>query len=88
MTLEEVRSLVHAAPFQSFDMFLADGSFIRVPHPDFIAIGKNVVVVIGEDDVSKTIDPLHIVSLEEAVGCSGEGARLVHPASVLAFASV
>ena len=38
MTLEEVRSLVHAAPFQSFDMHLADGSSIRVPHPDFIAI--------------------------------------------------
>jgi hypothetical protein len=38
MTLDEVRSLVHAAPFQSFDMYLADGSFIRIPHPDFIAI--------------------------------------------------
>ena len=38
MTLEEVRSVVHAAPFQPFDMDLADGSSIRVPHPDFIAI--------------------------------------------------
>jgi hypothetical protein len=38
MTLDEVRSLVHAASFQSFDMYLADGSSIRIPHPDFIAI--------------------------------------------------
>jgi hypothetical protein len=38
MTLEEVRSVVHAAPFQSFAMHLADGSSIRIPHPDFIAI--------------------------------------------------
>jgi hypothetical protein len=36
-----------------------------VPHPDFISIGKNVVVVIGEDDSVTTLDALHIVALDE-----------------------
>jgi hypothetical protein len=54
--------------FRPFTLHLTDGRHFIVPHPDFIAVGKNVVVVIGEDDASRTIDPLHIVSLEEAVG--------------------
>lgn len=53
--------------FRPFVMHLSDGRQFAVPHPDFVAIGKNVVVVIGEDDVSRTIDPLHIVSIEEAL---------------------
>jgi len=53
--------------FRPFVMHLSDGRHFTVPHPDFVAIGRNVVVVIGEDDVSRTIDPLHIVSIEEAL---------------------
>jgi hypothetical protein len=53
--------------FRPFVMHLSDGRLFAVPHPDFVAIGKNVVVVIGEDDVSRRIDPLHIVSIEEAL---------------------
>jgi hypothetical protein len=64
MTLEEVRSLVHAAPFQSFNMFLADGSFIRVPHPDFIAIpGAGCTVALyKEGERAHTIVDLLLVT--------------------------
>ena len=33
--------------------------------PEFVAVGKRVVVVIGKNDQVNTVDPLHIVSLEE-----------------------
>ncbi len=38
---------------------------IEVPHHDFIAVGKNVVVVLDEKDHSAKIDALHIVSIED-----------------------
>jgi hypothetical protein len=53
--------------FRPFVLHLSDGRHFAVPHSDFVAVGRNVVVVIGEDDVSRTIDPLHIVSAEEAL---------------------
>jgi len=36
-----------------------------VSHHDFIAVGKNVVVVLDEKDYSTKIDALHIVSVED-----------------------
>lgn len=64
MTLEEVRSLVHAAPFRSFDMHLADGSAIRVPHPDFIAIpaAGRTVALYKEGERAHTIVDLLLVT--------------------------
>jgi hypothetical protein len=67
MNSQEIRERMQNG-FRPFTLHLTDGRHFTVPHPNFIAVGKNVVVVIGEDDVSRTIDPLHIVSLEETVG--------------------
>ena len=67
MNSQEIRERMQNG-FRPFTLHLTDGRHFTVPHPDFIAVGKNVVVVIGEDDVSRTIDPLRIVSLEETVG--------------------
>lgn len=66
MTLDEVRSLVHAAPFQSFDMHLADGSSIRVPHPDFIAIpdaGRTVALYKEGERAHTIVDRLLVTKL-------------------------
>ena len=67
MNSQEIRGRMQNG-FRPFTLHVTDGRHFTVPHSDFIAVGKNVVVVIGEDDVSRTIDPLHIVSLEETVG--------------------
>ena len=53
-------------PFQAFTIRLSDGRSFDVPHPDFIAIGRGVVSVIDQEDVSHTLDALHIVSINEA----------------------
>jgi len=51
--------------FKPFTIHLSDGRKFRVPHPEFLAVGKRVGVVIGKNDRVNTIDPLHIVSLED-----------------------
>ena len=64
MTLEEVRKAVHAVPFQSFTMYLADGTSIRVPHPDFIALpaAGRTVAIYGENERAHSIIDLLLVT--------------------------
>lgn len=54
-----------AGGFKPFIIHHSDGRKFSVPHPEFVAVGKSVIVVIGKDDQVNTIDPQHIVSLEE-----------------------
>lgn len=50
--------------FRSFIIELSSGKRYTVPHPEFIMVGKTVVVVMGADESVVTIDPLHITALE------------------------
>jgi hypothetical protein len=51
---------------KSFSLRLSDGRILPVPHPDFIAVGQNVIRVIGENDKVSRMDPHHVVSIEES----------------------
>ena len=51
--------------FQPFTIRLSDGRSFDVPHPDFIAVGRGVLSVIDQEDVSHTLDALQIVSIDE-----------------------
>ena len=53
--------------FHPFTLHLSDGRNFPVRHPEYVAVGQKIVVVIGEDDFANVIDPLHIVSIEERV---------------------
>ena len=64
MNIERIRKMVTNG-FKPFTLYTSDGRKFAVPHPEFVAVGKRVVVVIGKDDRVNTLDPLHIVSLEE-----------------------
>jgi len=44
---------------------LSDGTRVRVVHPDFVAVSPGQVLVIGKDESVTTIDPLHVVAIEE-----------------------
>ena len=50
--------------FKPFVLELSSGRRVPVPHPDFIAIGKGVVVVLGKDDSVNHIDALHITAMK------------------------
>ncbi len=64
MNLAQIRSRLRNG-FQPFALVTTDGRRFEVPHPEFIAVGKSVVVVLGNDDLTTKIDALHIVSLED-----------------------
>jgi hypothetical protein len=66
MDIEGVREAMHKQPFQPFVMRLADGRSLHVPHPDFLAVGKRRLVLIDENDGWSFIEPLMIVSIEQA----------------------
>ncbi len=53
--------------FQPFTIHLSDGRSFSVPHRDFVAVGRGIVSVIDERDISHALDTLHIVSIGEAV---------------------
>ncbi|MEP6820829.1 MAG: hypothetical protein ABI946_00605 [Chthoniobacterales bacterium] len=38
MKLDQLREVMHAAPFVPFTIYVADGSTVEIPHPDFIAL--------------------------------------------------
>jgi hypothetical protein len=65
MNTAEIRERLGRS-FRPFVLCLSDGRKIQVPSSDHIAIGKAVVAVIGDDDISRTIDALHIVSIDES----------------------
>jgi hypothetical protein len=56
--------------FSPFVLRLSDGRRLVVPHRDFIAVSPKVVVVIGEDELAVTINPLHIVSVDDLAPAS------------------
>jgi hypothetical protein len=52
--------------FKPFMVHLSDGRSYRVPHPEFIAVGRGFIVIVDEEqNVPRTIDTLHIVSIDE-----------------------
>lgn len=63
MNIQQIRDRVTNG-FNPFVIHLSDGRKFPVPHPEFVAVGRNVVVVIGKNDRVNMIDPLHIRSLE------------------------
>ena len=67
MTIEELRKIVHATPFQPFVMHIADGRAVRVPHPDFIAIGghgRTVIVTTEDETLWNLVDLLLVTDVE------------------------
>jgi hypothetical protein len=64
MNLDRIRErLING--FKPFVLELSSGRRLRMPHPDFIMIGKNVVAVMGENDSATIADAVHIVSLTD-----------------------
>lgn len=65
MVIEQIRERLRNG-FQPFALQLSNGKRLAVPHQDFIALHPRMVVVIDAKGISHTINPLHIVSIDEA----------------------
>ena len=64
MNIQRIREMVTNG-FKPFTICVSNGRKFPVPHPEFVAVGKNMVVVIGKNDRVNTLDPIHITSIEE-----------------------
>lgn len=66
MNLDPIRNRLNTV-FKPFTLHLTDGRKIPVPHRDFIAIGRGIVVVVDENDVDQVVDALQVVSIEDRI---------------------
>ena len=64
MNTEQIKLRMRGG-FKPFVLHLSDGRAFRIAHPEFILVGRGVVAVLREDDLVETLDPLHIVSVED-----------------------
>lgn len=66
MTIEAIRRLIDAQPFQPFTMHLADGREIPVHHREFImaAPSGRTLVVLEPDDTMHIVDLLLVADVE------------------------
>jgi hypothetical protein len=75
MTIEQLRNVYNAQPFQPFLIHLADGRHVPVRHRDFImpAPSGRTVIVYQPDDSFNIIDLLLATDLEVASAAATPG---------------
>jgi hypothetical protein len=58
--------MVRAAPFQPFNVRMADGRVFHIPHPDFISIfpSGRVAIITSLDDSFSIVDLILMTELE------------------------
>ena len=66
MTIEQLREMHLARPFQPFDIHLADGRTLTVDHPEFLSQSRTgrTIYVTSSDDRLEIVDLLLVVSLK------------------------
>jgi len=67
MNLDLIRKRVTGG-FRPFVIRTSDGREFKVPHPEFIAVGKYAVAVVDADGDIDTIAALHIASIKDLTG--------------------
>ncbi|HEV2969586.1 MAG TPA: hypothetical protein VGY55_06315 [Pirellulales bacterium] len=75
MNIDGLRSALRREPFQQFAIRLADGRTVPVRHPEFVAVGPRLVLVVDEDNSWSIIEPLLIVSLDSLPKRNGENGK-------------
>jgi len=66
MTIEQLRAMHQARPFQPFDIHLADGRTLAVRHPEFLSHSPagRTIAVSHTDETIEIVDLLLVVSLK------------------------
>jgi len=69
VTIDQVRKLYQAQPFQPFRVHLADSRHFDVTHPEVMAINEpGRTIVVAHEGVFEIIDLLLVTSLETLNG--------------------
>jgi hypothetical protein len=66
MTIEQMRKLHSARPFQPFDIYLADGRTLPIEHPELLLQSQSgrTIAVANADDTIEVVDLLLVVSIK------------------------
>lgn len=64
MNVEHIRARLRDT-FRPFAVVTSSGNKYGVPHPDFIFVTDRTVIVADEQGYTTSLDPLHIVGLED-----------------------
>lgn len=77
MTVQQLRRLREARPFEPFALWLGDGRRIPVEHPEFLAIfpGGRTLFVAQPDESFDIIDLLPVTSLHVGDGKPKRGRK-------------
>jgi hypothetical protein len=77
VTIEQIRNLYNAQPFQPFVIHLADGRQVPVHHREFImAVPSGRTIFVAQpDDTVNIIDLLLVTDLELKPASNGPGKR-------------
>ncbi len=71
MTIDRLRSVLHATPFKPFTLHLADGRDFFIPHPEFLfappTSGRTVIAATTDGDF-EIIDLMLVTTIEVADG--------------------
>jgi hypothetical protein len=65
MSIDDIRKRIEGG-FIPFKVRTSDGYEFKVPHREFVYLTKRRVVISDDKGYVNVLDPLHIVSLEEA----------------------
>jgi hypothetical protein len=77
MTIEQLRKVHQARPFQPFTIHIADGRHYHVPHNDYLSHSPSgrTVIVYHPDDSASIIDLLLVTEVRVQAQASPNGER-------------
>jgi hypothetical protein len=77
MTVDRVRELYQAKPFQAFTVHLADGREVQVKSPEFMSFSPSgrTIAVHEPDDSLRIVDLLLVTELHVAANGGSTGRR-------------
>lgn len=80
MTVEQLRRMHQARPFQPFDIHLADGRTLPVDHPEFLAVPNpgRTIGVGCHDGTIEIVDLLLVTSLKPRPNGTAKRGRSGH----------
>jgi hypothetical protein len=62
--METIREWLHRAPFEPFEIRLSNGEVHQVRHPEYVALGKNRIIIVDpETDKAVHCGLIHVNSI-------------------------
>ena len=81
MTVEQLRNALQAQPFRPFNLRMADGRALLVPHKEFLTMspGGRTIIVFRPDESFSIVDLLLVNELDGLAAASHYAPLLPHP---------